>query len=84
LKDQVRLELDTIIVKGIRAMPDIHKYPDWWISLPLDGYGSHLNVAKANQIFTNHHIWIGKEEADGSQMKQAYDQLQAKHDKAKM
>jgi hypothetical protein len=82
--DQVWLELAPIIAKGIREMPVIHNHPDWWVSLSLDGYGSHVNLAIANQIFTNHLIWIVKEEADSSQIKQAYDQLQAKRGNARM
>jgi hypothetical protein len=78
------LEVAPIIAKGIRVMPIICDYPDWWVSLSLDGYGSHVNIAEANQIFTDHKIWIVKEEADSSQTNQAYDQLQAKRDKARM
>ena len=65
-------------------MPVIRDHPDWWVTLSLDGYGSHVNLAPANQIFTDHLIWIVKEEADSSQTNQAYDQLQAKRDKARM
>jgi hypothetical protein len=52
-------------------MPGIHDHPDWWVTLSLDGYSSHVNLAPANQIFTNHLIWIVKEEANSSQTNQA-------------
>jgi hypothetical protein len=80
------LELAPIILaKGIREMPVIRYHPDWWVTLSLDGYGSHVNLDIANQIFTDHLlIWIVKEEADSFQTNQAYDQLQAKRDKARM
>ena len=66
LTDAVWLELAPIIAKGIREMPVIRNHPDWWVTLSLDGYGSHMNLASANQIFTDHLIWIVKEEADSS------------------
>jgi hypothetical protein len=86
LTDQVWLELATILIaKGNRVMPVTCEYPDWWVSsLSLGGYGSHVNAAKASQIFTNHLIWIVKEEADSSQTNQGYNQLKDKLNKAMM
>jgi hypothetical protein len=65
-------------------MPVIRDHPDWRVTLSLDGYGSHVNLAIANQIFTGNLIWIVKEEVDSSQTNQACNQLQAKRDKARM
>jgi hypothetical protein len=84
LTDPIWLEKAPIIAKGIRAMPVICNYPTWWVSLSLDGYGSHVNIDPSIQIFTEHRIWIIKEKADSSQTNQAYNQLVAKRDKAKM
>ena len=78
------LELSTITAKGIRAIPVIRDHPDWWVSLSLYGFGSHVNVDAANENFTKLKIWIMKEEADTSQTCQVYDQLQAKKEKSCM
>ena len=81
LTDDAWLELSTILSKVIREMPVIRDHPDWWVSLSLDGFLSHVNVDAANENFTKLKIWIVKEEADTSQTCQEYDQLQAKKDK---
>ena len=78
------LELSTITAKGIHAIPVIRDHPDWWVSLSLYGFGSHVNVDAANENFTKLKIWIMKEEADTSQTCQVYDQLQAKKEKSCM
>ena len=57
-------------------------HPDWIVSLSFDGFGSHVNVTEALDIFKKHNIRIIKEEAATSHINQAYDQVVAKQDKA--
>ena len=71
LTDAVWLELAPIIDKLIRSIQIICKQSDLWVSLSLDGYISHANITSAIQIFSNHKIWIIKEEADSSATNQA-------------
>jgi len=81
VNDDVWLSIAPNIAKGIRAMPVIKDHPSWWVVLSLDGFGAHCNVQLALQIFSDHKIWIIKEEGDTSQVNQAYDQAVAKADK---
>ena len=67
--------------KGIRAMPVVRDYPQWWFMLTCDGFGSHVNVPEALQVFTDHKIMLAKEEGDSSHVSQSYDQSVAKCDK---
>jgi hypothetical protein len=84
MTDEVYLKLVTPLCHGIRQMPVIKDHPDWWVILSMDGFGSHVNVHEAQEIFTEHKIFVIKEEGDTSQVNQAYDQQVAKADKANM
>ena len=48
LTDDAWLELSTIITKGIRTIPVIRDHLDWWVSLSLYVFGSHVNVDATN------------------------------------
>ena len=78
LTDEVYLQLVLDLCRGIRQMPVIKEHPDWWVILSLDGFGSHVNVNAAHEIFHNHRIMVIKEEGDTSHVNQAYDQFVAK------
>jgi hypothetical protein len=80
LTDDCWREITPYIAKGIRAMPVIRDYPDWWVCMTLDGYKSHL-LPEALEPFTELKIEVSKEEGDTSQSNQAYDQEAAKEDK---
>ena len=56
-------------------------HPEWWFLLSLDGFGSHLNVLEALEIFDAHKILLLKEEENSSHVYQNYDQLVANQDK---
>ena len=53
-------------------MPVVKNYPDLWMAIALDGFGSHLE-GDALKVFVDHKILIVKEEVDTSQVCQAYD-----------
>jgi hypothetical protein len=84
MTDEVYLTLFPFLCKGIRQMPVIKEHPTWWVVLSLDGFGSHVNVHKAQEIFSQHKILVIKEEGDTSHVNQAYDQQVAKADKRMM
>jgi len=84
MTDEVYLKLVPPLCKGIRQMPVIKDHPEWWVVISMDGFGSHVNVHRAQEIFSEHKILVIKEEGDTSQVNQAYDQQVAKADKAKM
>lgn len=71
------------LCKGIRKMETVKDHPDWWVTLTLDGFGSHLEE-EALQVFAAHNILVVKEEGDTSHINQAYDQSVAKTDKLKI
>ena len=56
-------------------------HPEWWFLLTCDGFGSHVNVPEALEIFCANRILLVKEEGDSSQVNQSYDQSVAKQDK---
>jgi hypothetical protein len=84
MTDEVYLNLVPFLCKGIRQMPVIEEHPTWWVVLTMDGFGSHVNVHKAQEIFSQHKILVIKEEGDTSHVNQAYDQQVAKADKKMM
>ena len=63
--------------KGLRYMPVVRNYPDIWMSITLDGFGSHLE-GDALKVLTDHNIFIMKEKGDTAQVCQAYDNEAAK------
>jgi len=81
MTDEAWEEATEILAKGLRNLPVVCDYPDWWFILTLDGYGSHLNVYKTLKIFSDYKIMLVKEEGDTSHVNQAYDQSVAKADK---
>ena len=72
LTDKVWNNLAPAFTKGLRDLPVIKNYPELWMVLTLDGYGSHLQ-GDALKIFADYKIFIVKEEIDTSQVCQAYD-----------
>ena len=80
MTDKVWNEIASAFAKGLRALPVVCNYPDLWMAMTLDGYGSHLQ-GEALQVFHDHKILIVKEEGDTSQVCQAYDKDVAKEDK---
>ena len=72
ITDKVWNNLATSFDKGLRYSPAIKDYPEIWMVLTLDGYGSHLQ-RDALKIYADYKILILKEEGDTSQMCQAYD-----------
>ena len=63
-------------------MQVIKDHPLWWVLLTFDGFKSHVNVLAALQKFYEAKIRAAKEEGGTSATNQAYDQQQAKQDKA--
>ena len=61
-------------------MPIVREYPNLWMTITLDGYGSHLE-GDALKVFADHKILIVKEEGDTSQVCQAYANKVALSDK---
>ena len=70
------------IAVGIRQMPVIRDFPEWWACCTCDGFGSHVNVSQALEAFYREKIHLPKEEAATSVNCQPYDQQQAKADKS--
>ena len=50
----------------------------------MDGFSSHVNVISALPVFSDHKIFVVKEEGDTLAVNQAYDQSVAKADKAQI
>ena len=84
MTDSVYAEIAPQLAAGIPKMPHICEHPDCWVIVSLDGFGSHVNVHKAQEAFFKQKIMILKEEGDTSHMNQAYVQSVAKNDKAGM
>ena len=61
-------------------MPVIRDHPDWWVTMTLYGFESHIDVNKL-EVFTEFNIVVCKEEGDTLQVNQPYDQSVAKYDK---
>ena len=80
MTDKVWNEMTTAFAKSLRDMPVVKNYPDLWMEITLDGFGSHLE-GDALKVFAGHKILIVKEEGDKSQVCQAYDNEVAKSEK---
>jgi len=80
MTNKVWNEMAPAFAKGLRAMPVVNKYPNLWMAITLDGFGSHLE-GDALKVFADHKILIVKEEGDRSQVCQAYDNEVALSDK---
>ena len=80
MTDVVWNKMSKAFAQGLRDLPIVRDYPDLWMVITLDGYGSHLQ-GEALQVFAHHKILIVKEEGDTSQVCQAYDKDVAKADK---
>jgi uncharacterized protein YggL (DUF469 family) len=78
MTDSVYADIAPQLADGIRQMPHICDYPDWWVIVCLDGFGSHVIVHEAQEAFFQRKIMILKEEGDTSHLNQAYDQSVAK------
>ena len=72
------------LCKYILEMNVIKEHQHWGVLLYLNGFGSHVNVQRAHEIFAAHNILVMKEEADRSHVNQAYDKRVAKADKMYM
>ena len=66
--------------KGLRQLPVVRDYPELWMVMTLDGFGSHLE-GDALKVFAKHKILIVKEEGDSLQVCQPYDKKVALADK---
>jgi hypothetical protein len=66
MTDKAWLEVTKKQVEGIRAMPVVCDNPDWWVLKVVDGFGSHVNVPEALQLYWDKKIILLKEEADSS------------------
>jgi hypothetical protein len=66
MTDSVYADIAPQLADGIRQMPHIRDYPDWWVIVCLDGFGSHANVHEAQEAFFQRKIMILKEEGDKS------------------
>jgi hypothetical protein len=84
ITDSVYAEIAPQLADGIRKMHRICEHPEGWVVVCLDGFGSHVNVHKAQEAFFQRNIMILKEEGDTSHVNQAYDQSVAKNDKGEM
>ena len=80
MKDEVWRAQDLYLYKGIQEMPVIRDHPDWWVTMTLDGFESHIDVNKL-EVFTEFNIVVCKEEGYTLQVNQQYDQSVAKYDK---
>ena len=84
MTDDAWMGLVPKLCKAIRQLPVIRDHPDWWVAITLDGFGSHINCASAQEVFADNFILLVKEEGDTSQVNQPYDQAVAKQDKRLM
>jgi hypothetical protein len=75
-------EIAEPLAKGIRAMPVIKHYPDFWVVLHFDGCKSHIMTHHAQKMFYNHNIICVKENSHSSQINEAFDKDPAKKSKA--
>ena len=72
MTDKVWNDLAPAFSKVLCDLPVIKYYPELWMVLTIDGYGSHLQ-GDALKIFADQNILIVKEEVDTSQLCQSYD-----------
>ena len=63
LTDEVWKGMAEKFCKGIRAMQVVRKFPDLWMAMTMDGFGSHLEP-EALEIFAKYRILLVKEEGD--------------------
>jgi hypothetical protein len=54
MTNEVYLELVPKFCEGIRSMPIVNCYLDWWVMILLDGYGSNANVHEAESWIESH------------------------------
>ncbi len=80
MRNEVWLAIIPSLCNDIRAIKGMKNYPNLWVVLSLDGFGSHM-VGQLFEIFTKCKILVIKEEGDISQVLQAYDQFMANSDK---
>jgi hypothetical protein len=80
MTDNVWNEMSTSFAAGVRKLPIICDYPELWMVMTLDGFGSHLQP-EALKVFSDHKILAVKEEGDTSHICQPYDKDVAKEDK---
>ena len=80
MTDKVWNEMSTAFAAGVHQLKVICDYPELWVVMTLDGFGSHLQP-EALKVFADHKILIVKEEGDTSHVCQAYDKDVAKEDK---
>jgi hypothetical protein len=53
MNDEKRANIALVLADGIIAMPVIRDPPDWWVTLTMDGFSSHVNVDSAHAVFYN-------------------------------
>ena len=59
MTDKVWNEMADTFAKGLRDLPLVCKYPDLWMAITLDGYGSHLQ-GDALKVLADHNILISE------------------------
>jgi hypothetical protein len=84
MTDNVWLLLVPYLAEGICEMKVIRDHPEWWVAISCNGFGSHVNVHLAQDIFSHSKILVVKEEGDTLHVNQVYDQSVAKQDKLLM
>ena len=80
MTDKVWNDMAPSFAKGLQDIPVVKNYPDLWMAIILDAFGSHLE-ADTLKVFADHNICIVKEEGYTSQVYQAYENEVAKSDK---
>lgn len=70
------------LAQGIRKMPVIKEYSNFWVILFLDGYKAHVMTYKAQAIFRNYKMLVVKENSHSSQINQVFDQAPARKAKS--
>ena len=53
------IKIAPALCKGVRMMPVVRDYPDWWIIMTIDGFASHF-YPTALLIFLKHKILLVK------------------------
>ena len=61
-------------------MEGIKDHNDWWVSLSVDGFSSHL-IPEVYDIFNKYKIMLLLEDDNTSQTNQTFDQQKEKEDK---
>ena len=80
MTEKVWNEMAPAFEKCLQDMYVVKNYPDLYMAITLDGFGSHLE-GYVYKVFAYYNILILKEDRDTSQVCQAYDNEVAKSNK---